>query len=88
VEQLEVALDAAAEGRLGERDRRRAAELAHQVLGSAGTFGYQRASDLAGSLEQLLRTPHLADAERYRRARATLAALRSELAGADRPAEG
>lgn len=89
VEQVKAVLTAAGEGRLEENERRRAAELVHQILGSAGTFGYPRASDLAGRLEGLLRAADLSDAELLGEARATLAALRNELAGgrADGPRE-
>lgn len=34
--------------------RRRAKDLAHQIAGSAGTFGNARASELAREMEQLL----------------------------------
>jgi HPt (histidine-containing phosphotransfer) domain-containing protein len=34
--------------------RSRAKDLAHQIAGSAGTFGYARASELAREIEQLL----------------------------------
>ncbi len=34
--------------------RRRAKDLAHQIAGSAGTFGNSRASELAREIEQLL----------------------------------
>lgn len=35
-------------------DRGRAKDLAHQIAGSAGTFGYVRASELAREVEELL----------------------------------
>lgn len=86
VAQLEAALHAAGEGRLDPDGRRQAAEVAHQVLGSAGTFGYSRASELAGRIEQLLRSADLRDRDLFTEALDALASLRSELDGADRPA--
>lgn len=86
VAQLEAALHGAADGRLDADGRREAAEVAHQVRGSAGTFGYPRASDLAGRLEHLLRSGDLRDADRFTEALDAVASLRSELTGADRPA--
>ncbi|HLT61213.1 MAG TPA: Hpt domain-containing protein [Microlunatus sp.] len=39
---------------LSARIRHRAKDLAHQIAGSAGTFGYLRASDLAREIETIL----------------------------------
>ena len=38
-------------GRLSEVDRQRAVDIAHQLTGSAGTFGYPRVSSVARRLE-------------------------------------
>lgn len=79
VQQLEATLGSANASRLGEDERRRAAHVAHQVVGSAGTFGYLQASDLAAVLEQILQRRDGYEAEFDRVAREALAALRSEL---------
>lgn len=43
---------------LSEDDRRQAKDLAHQIAGSAGTFGFDLASEVARQVEQvLLREP-------------------------------
>ncbi|GAB3739255.1 Hpt domain-containing protein [Microlunatus parietis] len=39
---------------LSEDDRRQAKDLAHQIAGSAGTFGFDLASEVARQVEQLL----------------------------------
>jgi predicted SpoU family rRNA methylase len=44
---------AAQQGRLSAQDRSVAAEVAHQLAGSAGTFGYLTATDIARELEGL-----------------------------------
>lgn len=48
---LSAALDRAATGPLPEAGRCRAVDLAHQLVGSAGTFGFSGVSDLASKLE-------------------------------------
>jgi HPt (histidine-containing phosphotransfer) domain-containing protein len=48
---LADALEAVARGRLDEQQRGEATEAAHKLVGSAGTFGSRRASELAASLE-------------------------------------
>ena len=52
--QLGEALDAAEAGRLPPAGRLEAAAVAHQVVGSAGTFGYPQVSALAAALEAYL----------------------------------
>ena len=52
VVRLLALLDAAEEGGLDERGRNEAESLAHQVVGSAGTFGYPAASVDAGVVEE------------------------------------
>lgn len=49
---LERALADVAAGGGGAAQRRRAGEIAHQLVGSAGTFGFAVASELAGELER------------------------------------
>jgi len=53
-EVLAVALEAAGRGDLNDDDWSAAAAVAHQLVGSAGTFGYTRASKLARELEHFL----------------------------------
>lgn len=49
--QLCTALSRAEAGELDPIARQQATELAHQLVGSAGTFGFGAASELAGQLE-------------------------------------
>jgi HPt (histidine-containing phosphotransfer) domain-containing protein len=51
VADLTEAVKAGVSGELDAAVRRAAAEAAHQLVGSAGTFGYARASVLARELE-------------------------------------
>ena len=53
VAELEQALSAAAGSSLTEEVRRAAVATAHQLVGSAGTFGYSRVSELARAVEGL-----------------------------------
>jgi HPt (histidine-containing phosphotransfer) domain-containing protein len=76
---LAHALLAVAEGRLTEAQRAAAQQAAHQVVGSAGTFGVHRASELAGSLEEYFATDEAARAEGLVRAQAQLDEVRREL---------
>jgi HPt (histidine-containing phosphotransfer) domain-containing protein len=80
---IEDALAALAAGQLDTARREAAESAAHQVVGSAGTFGRHRASELAAGLEQWFRedAPAPADADRLARARAQVVALRADLAG-------
>ena len=83
---LEDALQALENGALSPSGREAAAQAAHQVVGSAGTFGRHRSSELAAGLEQWFRNgaapagdPDLAQV------RDRLAALRADLDdGSDR----
>lgn len=62
-----------------DTDRREyAVELAHQLVGSAGTFGFPAASDLAADLERFF-AAGLFDVPRVRAARTTLARLHQVL---------
>lgn len=75
------ALEQVAAGGGDEERRTAAAQAAHQVVGSAGTFGSRRASALAASLERFLAGPDAAEppAATLSRARAELEELRHEL---------
>jgi diguanylate cyclase (GGDEF)-like protein len=53
VGQLEDAVLAVLEGRLDPQTHREAGRAAHKIAGSAGTFGYQRATDIARELETI-----------------------------------
>ncbi|HEU4811629.1 MAG TPA: diguanylate cyclase, partial [Nocardioides sp.] len=50
---IEEAVVALLEGRLGEEERAAAERAAHKIAGSAGTFGFHRATGLARDLEAL-----------------------------------
>ena len=68
-DQLQQAVDALARGGLTAAARADAAAVAHQLVGSAGTFGFPHASDLAGELERFFAADGdvptgLADAQR------------------------
>lgn len=54
VNALEKLVRDLADGGSADDCRDRAKDLAHQIAGSAGTFGYARASELAREIEQLL----------------------------------
>ena len=51
---LGSALTALEQGRCTDTVRLAAEQAAHQMVGSAGTFGFPQVSDLAGELEQFL----------------------------------
>ena len=53
-EVIAAALAALADGTLQEEQRLAAEQAAHQVVGSAGTFGARHASELAAGLEERL----------------------------------
>lgn len=78
--QLSTALDEAAGGELDPVGRERAVELAHQLVGSAGTFGFAVASELAGQLEEFF-TGGVFDEPGIRAARLQLQALDHDLQG-------
>lgn len=75
---LERALDDAALGVLVDNRRHAAAELAHQLVGSAGTFGFAGVSDLAAELERFL-AGGVYDPEQLETARAHLGAIVNQL---------
>jgi HPt (histidine-containing phosphotransfer) domain-containing protein len=76
---LADALRAASRGVLDTEGRHAAAQLAHQLVGSAGTFGFPVASELAGELERFFDEGRFTDRERLNEARRQLADLQREL---------
>jgi HPt (histidine-containing phosphotransfer) domain-containing protein len=89
-ERLADVLARADNGALDDSARQTATELAHQLVGSAGTFGFVGASDLAGELEQFFADGGFDDRSRLDAARSTLhrlqQALHSEPVLEDEPA--
>ena len=77
---LEHVLADIAADRAGEGERQEATEVAHQLLGSAGTFGFPGASQLAGELEHYFVEADFTDQARLAAARDLVARLRAELA--------
>jgi HPt (histidine-containing phosphotransfer) domain-containing protein len=77
---LEQVLADIAAGRTDEGERQRATESAHQLVGSAGTFGFPGASQLAGELERYFVEADFTDEARLAAARDQVARLRAELA--------
>jgi HPt (histidine-containing phosphotransfer) domain-containing protein len=69
-----------AAGRDDEGERQLATESAHQLVGSAGTFGFPGASSLAGKLERYFVEADFTDPDRLAAAREQVARLRTELA--------
>ena len=69
-----------AAGRDDEEERLRATESAHQLVGSAGTFGFPGASSLAGELERYFVEADFTDPAQLATARQQVARLRAELA--------
>lgn len=78
-EVLADALRAVAEGRLTETERAAAQQAAHQVVGSAGTFGVRRASELAASLEEYFAGDEVGRSEGLSLAQSQLEEVRREL---------
>jgi HPt (histidine-containing phosphotransfer) domain-containing protein len=78
---LEAALAALDAGSLAPEEREAAIHAAHQVVGSAGTFGRRRSSELAAGLERFFRQglDGAQDPEGLERARAAVAELREDL---------
>jgi HPt (histidine-containing phosphotransfer) domain-containing protein len=77
---LEQVLADIAAGRADEDKRQLATESAHQLVGSAGTFGFPGASQLAGELERYFVEADFTDQARLASAREQVARLRGELA--------
>ena len=65
-DRLSEALAEVAAGSLDEPARQEATEIAHQLVGSAGTFGFPEASQLAGEIERYFVEADLADPVRWR----------------------
>jgi HPt (histidine-containing phosphotransfer) domain-containing protein len=76
---LADALAGADHGGLDDSARQTATELAHQLVGSAGTFGFVGASDLAGELERFFADGAFDDRARLDAARSTLHRLQQAL---------
>jgi HPt (histidine-containing phosphotransfer) domain-containing protein len=76
---LEVALTLVAAGQLDDARRISAIAAAHQLVGSAGTFGFPGASDLAAELERFF-VRAVFDEPHQTVAAAQLSALFAELA--------
>jgi HPt (histidine-containing phosphotransfer) domain-containing protein len=79
-EHLDRVLGNIAAGREDEDERQRATEAAHQLVGSAGTFGFPGASSLASELERYFVEADFTDQARLAAAREQVARLRAELA--------
>ena len=77
---LEQVLADIAAGEADEDERQRATESAHQLVGSAGTFGFPGASQLAGELERYFVEADFTDQARLAAARDQVSRLRAELA--------
>ena len=81
--ELSASLDRLAEGSLEPADWTAAERTAHQLAGSAGTFGFDGVSALARSLERFLgesRTTGVVERDRLARAREQLSRARDQLA--------
>jgi diguanylate cyclase (GGDEF)-like protein len=83
---IEAAIVSLLEDRLDEAERAAAEREAHKLAGSAGTFGFHRASDLARELELLL-GDGTTDRSRALRAAVLVEQLYTELAAAAVPAQ-
>ena len=77
---LDQVLDDITAAQAGKGERQRAIDVAHQLVGSAGTFGFPGASQLAGELERYFVEADFADQARLAVARDLLVRLRAELA--------
>jgi HPt (histidine-containing phosphotransfer) domain-containing protein len=83
---IAAALDAWQRGSLGEEERTAAQRAAHQLAGSAGTFGYPGASAPARDLERMFATPPVGDGPSS--AGSALTAARRRFAELDRVLAG
>ncbi len=75
---LDIALERAANAALDEAGRAQAVAVAHQLIGSAGTFGFTEASRRAAELKDFFACAHVDD-EDVQTARIRLTALRGDL---------
>lgn len=76
---LDRALADVAAGCREESGRQGATEVAHQLVGSAGTFGFAGASQLAGEIERYFVEADFDDPVRLARAREQVRQLAAEL---------
>ena len=79
-DRLSEALAEVAAGSLDEPARQEATEIAHQLVGSAGTFGFPEASQLAGEIERYFVEADLADPVRLATARDQIRRVQEALA--------
>lgn len=79
-DQLQSALDRAADGELDEAGRAQAVSVAHQLIGSAGTFGFSDASRRGAELKDFFSAREV-DEDDVQTARIRLMALRTDLEG-------
>jgi HPt (histidine-containing phosphotransfer) domain-containing protein len=79
-DRLDQALVRVAAGSRDEAAREEATEVAHQLVGSAGTFGFTGASQLAAEIERYFVDADLDDRAGLDRARDQVRRLREELA--------
>ena len=79
-DRLDQALAEVSAGLREETSRREAAEVAHQLVGSAGTFGFSGVSRLAGEIEHFFVEGDPDDADQLAMARDQVRRLREELA--------
>jgi len=77
---LAEAVREAGHGGLDELKRSNAMDVAHQLVGSAGTFGYSRVSQLARQLEHFFRDPDV-DAAMVGAATEQIALMQQDLQG-------
>lgn len=80
--QLDTALERAAAAELDEAGRAQAVAVAHQLVGSAGTFGFSEASRRAAELKDFFAAAQVDDDD-VQTARIRLMALRSDLQNGD-----
>lgn len=93
VDEIAAAVVTLRAGRLDEEHRAAAERAAHKITGSAGSFGFHRASELARDLESLFAAGADRDLQSAARAADQVDALRRELDApmapqAGRPADG
>lgn len=79
-DRLSQALAEVAAGSLDEPARQEATDTAHQLVGSAGTFGFARASQLAGEIESYFVEADLGDPARLAAVRDQVRRVQEELA--------
>ncbi|HEX8509592.1 MAG TPA: Hpt domain-containing protein [Propionibacteriaceae bacterium] len=79
VDVLSELLSHVVRGDITETDRGRAVDIAHQLVGSAGTFGYRRVSEIAREVELFFVLADHQDPARYEAAARSLAEMEREL---------